>query len=131
MLIADHRLERRLAVELSDYVLKIDHWLAANQEGYKAPSTKHSLLSFPNCSISTSWCLRPQIWRRPSEPVAWDKIALTVPGRISGPLPRTIETWRSLDDHLKRPPAESALPHLPIGAGIERGHREVAPCRLQ
>jgi hypothetical protein len=35
MLIADHRLERRLAVELSDYVLKIDHWLAANQEGYK------------------------------------------------------------------------------------------------
>ncbi|WOH60342.1 hypothetical protein [Bradyrhizobium sp. BWC-3-1] len=34
-LIADYRLERRLAVELSPYMQDIDHWLTANQEGYK------------------------------------------------------------------------------------------------
>ncbi|WP_377829592.1 hypothetical protein ACFKHW_08105 [Bradyrhizobium lupini] len=34
-LIADNRLERRLAVELSHYIQNIDRWLTANQEGYK------------------------------------------------------------------------------------------------
>ncbi|GAB9082166.1 UNVERIFIED_ORG: hypothetical protein M2193_002203 [Bradyrhizobium japonicum] len=35
MLIADHRPKHRMAVELSDYMLNIDHWLASNQKGYK------------------------------------------------------------------------------------------------